>query len=38
VNHSGTVAKALSTNIYIVLTKVSVPAENRSSIPTWTFH
>jgi hypothetical protein len=32
-NHSGTVANALSTNVSIVLTKVSVPAENGSSIP-----
>jgi hypothetical protein len=32
VNRSGTVAKALSTNISIVLMKVSVPVENGSSI------
>jgi hypothetical protein len=32
-NHSDTVAKALSTNVSIVLMKVSVPAKEGSIIP-----
>jgi hypothetical protein len=37
VDRSDTVAKALLTNVSIVLTKVSVPAEEGSNIPIMTF-
>jgi hypothetical protein len=38
VDHTHMVAKTLSTHVYIVLTQVSVPAEEGSIIPSWAFH